>query len=149
MVSAIPPTIILGLVPHVAAWGKLQIDGALGVAGTNVAAVGLDMLGQVGILYHGLQVVGGGAILGGLVLISVVVFVIDRSCPRAALFALVGAGLTFFGFMHGEAIRFAQSPIVALAYVGIAAVLFGCARYATAAPKAVDAHVHSAVGQAG
>ncbi|NWG25535.1 MAG: regulator, partial [Pseudorhodoplanes sp.] len=58
------PAIILGLVPHVAAWGKLQIEGALGAAGTNVATVGLDKLGQVGVLYHGLQVVGGGAILG-------------------------------------------------------------------------------------
>ncbi|HEX7952848.1 MAG TPA: hypothetical protein VF523_07250, partial [Burkholderiales bacterium] len=33
------PAIILGLVPHVAAWGKLQIDGALGAAGTHAAAV--------------------------------------------------------------------------------------------------------------
>jgi AGZA family xanthine/uracil permease-like MFS transporter len=143
------PAIILGLVPHVAAWGKLQIDGALGAAGTNVAAVGLDKLSQVGILYHGLQVIGGGAILGGLVLTSIAVFVIDQSFSRAALFALVGASLTFFGFMHGEAIGVAQSPVVALAYVGVAAILFGCARYATAAPKAVEAHPHSVVGQAG
>ncbi|MBX3329565.1 MAG: hypothetical protein KF722_04120 [Nitrospira sp.] len=143
------PAIILGLVPHVAAWGKLQIDGALGAAGTNAAAVGLDKLGQVGILYHGLQVIGGGAILGGLVLVSIAVFVIDRSYSRAGVFALVGAVLTFFGFMHGEAIGFAQSPVVALAYVGVAAVLFGCARYATAAPPAVEAHPHSAVGQVG
>jgi len=142
------PAIILGLVPHVAAWGKLQIDGALGAAGTNVAAVGLDKLGQVGVLYHGLQVIGGGAILGGLVLTSIAVFVIDRSFSRAGVFALVGAAFTFFGFMHGEAIGFAQSPVVALAYVGVAAVLFGCARYATTAPKAVEAHPHSAVGQA-
>ena len=142
------PAIILGLVPHVAAWGKLQIDGALGAAGTNVAAVGLDKLGQVGVLYHGLQVIGGGAILGGLVLTSIAVFVIDRSFSKAGVFALVGAVLTFFGFMHGEAIGFAQSPVVALAYVGVAAVLFGCARHATNAPQAVEAHPHSAVGQA-
>jgi len=142
------PAIILGLVPHVAAWGKLQIDGALGAAGTNVTAIGLDKLGQVGILYHGLQVIGGGAILGGLVLTSIAVFVIDRSFSKAGVFALVGAVLTFFGFMHGEAIGFAQSPVVALAYVGVAAVLFGCARYATNAPPAVEAHPHSAVGQA-
>ena len=142
------PAIILGLVPHVAAWGKLQIDGALGAAGTNVAAVGLDKLGQVGVLYHGLQVIGGGAILGGLVLTSIAVFVIDRSFSRAGVFALVGAVFTFFGFMHGEAIGFAQSPVVALAYVGIAAVLFGCARYATTAPQTVEAHTHSAVGHA-
>ena len=143
------PAIILGLVPHVAAWGKLQIDGALGAAGTNVAAVGLDKLGQVGVLYHGLQVIGGGAILGGLVLTSIAVFVIDRSFFRAGVFALVGAAFTFFGFMHGEAIGFAQSPVVSLAYLGVATVLFGCARYATTAPKTVEAHTHSAVGQAG
>src|SRR6185295_17177754 len=113
-----------------------------GAAGTNVAAVGLDKLGQVGILYHGLQVIGGGAILGGLVLVSIAVFVIDRSYSRAALFALVGAVLTFFGFMHGEAIGFAQSPVVALAYVGVAGVMFGCARYAAAAPQPAQ-QVHS------
>src|ERR1700741_1454286 len=45
------PAIILGLVPHAAAWGKLQIDNALGAAGTSAAAVGFDKLGQVGILY--------------------------------------------------------------------------------------------------
>ena len=40
------PAIILGLVPHVAAWGKLQIDNASGAAGTSAAAVGFDKLGQ-------------------------------------------------------------------------------------------------------
>ena len=54
--------------PHLAAWGKLLIDSALGAAGTSAAAVGLDKLGQVGVLYHGLEVLGGGAILAGLVL---------------------------------------------------------------------------------
>jgi AGZA family xanthine/uracil permease-like MFS transporter len=142
------PAIILGLVPHVAAWGKLQIDGALGAAGTNVAAVGLDKLGQVGVLYHGLQVIGGGAILGGLVLTSIAVFVIDREFAKAAIFAIIGAGFTFFGFMHGEAIGFAQSPVVALAYLGVAGVMFGCAKYANATPKAVETHAqHGAIGQ--
>jgi AGZA family xanthine/uracil permease-like MFS transporter len=142
------PAIILGLVPHVAAWGKLQIDGALGAAGTNAMAVGLDKLGQVGVLYQGLQVIGGGAILGGLVLTSIAVFVIDRAFSKAAVFALIGAAFTFFGFMHGEAIGFAQSPVVALAYLGVAGVLFGCGRYATATPKAIETHAsHGAIGQ--
>ena len=42
------PAIILALTPHLAAWGKLQIDNALDAAGTSVAAVGLDKLGQGG-----------------------------------------------------------------------------------------------------
>ena len=56
------PAIVLALVPHVAAWGKLQIDNALSAAGTSVAAVGVEKLGRSGILYEGLSVVGGGAI---------------------------------------------------------------------------------------
>ena len=42
--SSHAPAIILALMPHLAAWGKLQIDNALGAAGTNAAAVGIDKL---------------------------------------------------------------------------------------------------------
>jgi AGZA family xanthine/uracil permease-like MFS transporter len=125
------PAIVLALVPHLAAWGKLQIDNALGAAGTNAAQVGLDKLGQTGILYEGLGLLGGGSILGGLVLGAIAAFVIDRAFAKAAAFALAGAGLTFLGFMHGEAIGLFQTPVVALSYLGVAAVLYGCARFAT------------------
>ncbi len=121
------PAIILALIPNIAAWGKTQIDNALGAAGTNAATVGLDKLGEVGVLYHGLSVVGGGAILGGLVLGAMAVFIIDREFYKASGFAAAGAVLTFFGFMHGEAVGFNQTPGVALAYLGVAAVLWGCA----------------------
>ena len=128
------PAIVLALVPHLAAWGKLQIDNALGAAGTNAAAVGLDKLGANGILYEGLAILGGGAILGGLVLAAIAVFVIERQMLKAAAFALAGAVLTFFGFMHGEQIGFAESPQVAAAYVGVAVVLGLCAKTAVTVP---------------
>ena len=60
------PAVVLSLVPHLAAWCKTLMDGALTAAGTNAHAVGLDKLGQVGVLYQGLEVLGGGAILTGL-----------------------------------------------------------------------------------
>ncbi len=126
------PAIVLALVPHLAAWGRLQIDNALGAAGTSASAVGLDKLGQTGVLYQGLSVLGGGAILGGLVLAAVGVFVIERQFARASAFALVGAALTFFGFMHGETLGIGESPWVSCGYLGVAAILLGCARYATA-----------------
>ncbi len=147
------PAIILGLVPHVAAWGKLQIDNALGAAGTSAAAVGFDKLGQVGILYKGLAVMGGGAILGGLMLCAIAVFVIEREFTKAAVFSLVGAALTFFGFIHGEAIGVGQTPLVAISYLGVAVILFGCAKYAAVAPKPAElaGHeaLHAASGSAG
>jgi AGZA family xanthine/uracil permease-like MFS transporter len=133
------PAIVLSLVPHVAAWGKLQIDNSLAAAGTSAVAVGLDKLGQKGILYHGLQVLGDGAILGGLMLAAIAAFVIDRAFVKAAAFAAAASALSFFGFMHGEAIGVGQSPTMAVAYLAVAGVLTGCAKFA-AAPATSPAH---------
>jgi AGZA family xanthine/uracil permease-like MFS transporter len=55
--------------------------------------------------------------------------VIDRKFSEAAAFALVGAVLTFFGFMHGEAIGIAVTPTVAIAYLMVAAFIYGLSRY--------------------
>jgi len=138
------PAIVLALTPHLAAWGKLQIDNALGAAGTSAQAVGMDKLGQVGVLYEGLATLGGGAILGGLVLGAIASLVIDRQLMKASAFALGGSALTFFGFMHGEAIGIGQSPVVALSYLSVAAVLVGCAKYAVIEAKPrEEEHAHA------
>jgi adenine/guanine/hypoxanthine permease len=131
------PAIILALVPHVAAWGKLQIDNSLQAAGTTAAAVGFDKLLDANVLYRGLEVLGGGAILAGLVLGAIGVFIIDRQFIRAALFALAGAILAFFGFIHGEKIGFGQSPMVALSYLAVAVVLVACSKFSLRVPGAV------------
>jgi hypothetical protein len=125
------PAIVLALTPHLAAWGKLQIDNSLGAAGTNAAAVGFDKLGQTGVLYQGLATLGGGAILAGLILGAIGVFIIERQFMKSAAFALAGAVLTFFGFMHGEAIGIGQTPLVALSYLAVAGILLGCAKFAS------------------
>jgi AGZA family xanthine/uracil permease-like MFS transporter len=126
--TAHAPAIVLALTPHLAAWCKTLMDGALGAAGTSAAAVGFDKLGQVGVLYHGLEVLGGGSILTGLVLGAVGVFVIEKKFAEASAFALSGAVLTFFGFMHGESVGLAVTPTVAVAYAIVAAFLFGLSR---------------------
>lgn len=123
------PAIVLSFAPHIAAWGKVQIDNALGAAGTSASSVGLDKLQQVGVLYEGLTVLGGGAILGGLILGAISVFVIERQFTKASAFAAAGAVLSFFGFMHGEAIGLATSPMVALSYLTVAGVLIACSKF--------------------
>src|SRR6195952_3887086 len=78
------PAIVLALTPHLAAWGKLLIDNALGAAGTSAHAPGMiEKMGQMGVLYHGLEVMGGGSILGGLMLGAIAVFIIDRQFVKA------------------------------------------------------------------
>jgi AGZA family xanthine/uracil permease-like MFS transporter len=140
------PAIVLGLTPHLAAWAKTLMDGALGAAGTSAAAVGLDKLGSVGVLYHGLEVMGGGAILGGLILTAIGVCVIDREFVKAAAFALAAAILTYFGFMHGESVGVGAQylgvqPPVALAYAIVAVFLFALS------PKGAELFRFSASGK--
>jgi AGZA family xanthine/uracil permease-like MFS transporter len=122
------PAIVLALIPNIAAWGKVLVDGALGAAGTNAATVGFDKLGQVGVLYHGLELLGGGAILAGVTLGAVATFIIERKFVEAPAFCLAGAVLTFFGFMHGESVGINVTPAVALAYLVVAAGLFAASK---------------------
>ncbi len=128
------PAIVLALLPQIAAWGKTMIDGALGAAGTNVGAVGLDKLAQVGVLYQGLATLGGGATLAGIILGAIAVFIIDRDFVKAAAFAAAGAAFTFFGLIHNEAIGVARSPAVAFAYASVAILLLACSKYAQTEP---------------
>ncbi len=129
------PAIILALTPHVAAWAKTLMDGALQVAGTDASKLGFDKLANVGVLYPGLETMGGGAILTGLVLAAIGANVIDKKFVNAAAFALAGAVLTFFGFMHGQAVGIAVTPTVAAAYAIVAAFLFALSRYPALAPR--------------
>jgi adenine/guanine/hypoxanthine permease len=93
----------------------------------------MDKLGQVGVLYHGLEVLGGGSILTGLVLGAVGVFIIEHQFRAASAFAFTGAVLTYFGFMHGEAVGIGAqglgvTPSVAIAYGIVAVFLFALSR---------------------
>ena len=126
--TAHAPAIVLSLTPHLAGWCKTLMDGALAAAGTTAAAIGFAKLGGFGVLYAGLQTLGGGSILTGLVLGAIGAFVIDKKFLEASAFALSGAVLTFFGFMHGESVGIAVSPVVAVAYVIVAVFLFGLSR---------------------
>ncbi|MDB6040687.1 MAG: regulator [Verrucomicrobiales bacterium] len=132
------PAIILSLVPHLANWAITLINGTLAAAGLAVATLSSaqmeDLTGKLkneGVLYHGLHVLGGGSILGGLILGAIAVFIIDRKFKNAAAFAGAGAALTFFGFMHGEKIGIAQTPMVAASYLVVAVILFVCAKLVT------------------
>jgi AGZA family xanthine/uracil permease-like MFS transporter len=140
------PAIVLALTPHLAAWAKLQIDTMLGSTMNAAATVGgmaadkadavkaaaIAALPQQGVFYHGLDVMGGGSILGGLILGAIGVFIIERDFEKASAFALVGAVLTYFGFMHGEAVGigggFGVTPSVAFAYAVMAAGLYVLSR---------------------
>ena len=120
------PAVVLALIPNIAAWGLTQINNALGAAGTNADKVGLDALANNGVLYHGLQTLGSGATLAGIILGSIAVFIIDNKLAKAAAFAAAGGVLTFFGLIHSEAIGIMKTPGVAAAYLMVAIFLYVC-----------------------
>ncbi|GGO37080.1 hypothetical protein GCM10010991_32120 [Gemmobacter aquaticus] len=122
------PAIVLGMLPHLAAWAKTLIDGALGAAGVQMSPELISGMATGGVLYEGLVVFGSGAILSGLVLAAIAVFIIERKFEMAAAFALAGAAMTFLGFMHGETLGFNVTPMVSLAYVIVAGFLMACSK---------------------
>ena len=137
------PAIILGVIPHLAHWAEGFVKSALSAAGVKEITPEISArLAAEGVLLHGLQVIGNGGVLSGIVLAATTVFIIERQLWRAATFAAVGAVLTFFGFMHAERIGIAQSPEVAASYVLVALFLAGCAQFAkvTPLPPAVIHH---------
>jgi AGZA family xanthine/uracil permease-like MFS transporter len=143
------PAIVLALTPHLAAWATTLLNGALGAAGMNFAAIHapefVAKMATQGVLYRGLELMGGGAILAGLVLGAIGVCVIEREFTKAAAFSLAGAVLTYFGFMHGEAVGvgggFGVTPAVAFAYLVVAAFLFALSKQ----PAMVEAPMKAAV----
>ena len=156
------PAVALAFTPHLAAWAKRQIDTMLGstmaAAGTvggmaadksdAVKAAAIAALPQQGVIYHGLEVMGGGSILAGLILGAIGVFIIERDFEKASAFALVGAVLTYFGFMHGEAVGigggFGVTPSVAFAYAVMAAGLFALSKLGATEHYAAHPEMHAA-----
>src|SRR5271154_464469 len=139
------PAVVMAIIPSLAAWGKLQIDNSLGSV-ANIHVITPDMvasMAQTGVFYHGLSILGGGSILAGVVLGAITVYIVERKFMNAAGFAFAGAVLTFFGLMHGEAIGINQTPASALAFLVVAGVLVGCAKFATVTAPAPE-HGHEA-----
>jgi AGZA family xanthine/uracil permease-like MFS transporter len=110
------PAVVLAIIPNVAEWAKINIDGALGAAGTSAAQVGMEKLGQNGVVYQGLATLGSGSVLAGMVLGAMAVFIIDKQLNRAAVAAFAGAALAWIGLIHAPQLGWGAAPGVALGY---------------------------------
>jgi AGZA family xanthine/uracil permease-like MFS transporter len=122
------PAVVLALLPNIAAWCQTQVDGALNAAGTTADAIGMAKLGAVGVVYHGMALLGGGAVLAGLMLGAIAAFIIDRAFDKAAIYAAAAAVLAFFGFIHGTSLGIGNSAPVALGYLIVAVICVALGR---------------------
>jgi adenine/guanine/hypoxanthine permease len=121
------PAVVLAIIPNIAEWAKINIDGALNAAGTSAAQVGMEKLAGTGVIYNGLALLGSGSVLAGMVLGAMAAFIIERQLTHAAVTAFVGAALSYIGLIHGAQLGWAASPAVALGYAlfGVVCLIAG------------------------
>ena len=117
--------VVAALLPNLAQWATGLIDNALAAAGTSAEKVGSVALGNAGVVYDGLKTLGEGAVLTGLVLGTIVTFILDKKFRFAAIAAAVGAVLSYIGLIHGESVDWAANPRVALGYLMFAVICLG------------------------
>ena len=109
--------VVAALLPNLAQWASGLIDNALNAAATSADKVGLDALNSAGVVYEGLRTLGEGAVLVGLILGTMVTFILDKKFLHAAVASLVGAVLSFIGLIHAPEVAWAANPQVALGYL--------------------------------
>jgi AGZA family xanthine/uracil permease-like MFS transporter len=65
-----------------------------------------------------------------MILGAIAAFIIDHDFRKAAFYALVGAVLSYVGFIHGAKLGLGESPQVALGYLLLALLCWGATRRA-------------------
>lgn len=126
----------IGLVPSLAAWLLVQIEGTLRVCGKSL----LDTADQFGstLHIHGVIALSQGFLLTSIIYAAVTAFVIDRRFNQAAVWMLAASGLSAVGMIHAYRITangveghfawFNAAPDFAVVYAVAAALLWVAGR---------------------
>jgi adenine/guanine/hypoxanthine permease len=128
--------VVMAIIPNIASWAQSVIDNSLAAAGTTAAKVGYDNIAANGTIYKGTMLLGGGAVLAGLLLGAIVAFIIDRQFFWAAGYAAAGAVLGFIGLIHGSKVGWDIGGQIALGYLFAAVILVGFGLYNRGKPAA-------------
>jgi len=121
------PAIVIAMLPSLAQWAAGLVDNALSAAGTDAGKVGEAALSASGVVYTGLHLFGQGAVLVGILLGAITVFVIDRRMYAAAITAGISAVLSFFGLINAPEVGLNAAPGMSLGYafLGLLLLYFG------------------------
>ena len=103
---------------------------------------------NAGVIYKGLMLLGDGAVLAGLILGAIVVFLIDRDFKKAAIYCAGGSVLSFVGLIHGAKVGWDVDGQVALGYL-LAAVVCALFLLKKVPPRTPDPDEHLLVPEGG
>lgn len=124
----------VAMVPPVADYMFTQITGTLGAVNiwTEIQASGLDGYGAEitealianGVMWSGVSGVKSGAILIGILLSTITVFIIDRKLDKVALITLVAAVLSSTGFIHSAKLGFNFKSPFTIGYITVTIISY-------------------------
>jgi len=115
--------VVIAIIPNIASWAQGQMDDVLAAAGTTAQKVGFDTIAANGAIYKGTALLGGGAVLAGLILGAITAFLVDRQWFWAAGYSLAGSALAFIGLIHGTKVGWNIGGQISLGYL-FAALIF-------------------------
>ncbi|MGL5150438.1 MAG: xanthine/uracil/vitamin C permease [Clostridium sp.] len=132
--------IAVSMVPPVADFLFTQVTGAVGFADVWTETLPSGVVGYQpevaqylidhGVMWRGVSEVKSGAIIIGIILGTITVFIIDRRLDKVAVTAFAAAILATFGFIHSAALGFyISSPfVIGYAVFGVIAYILHLGR---------------------
>jgi AGZA family xanthine/uracil permease-like MFS transporter len=127
------PAVAVGLIPCLAGWVLVLIQGALGAAGISLyaAAPKLEQSSYI----SGIVALNQGFLISSMILGALMVFILERKFLKAAGWAMGASVLSFFGLIHAGKITelgvesvfgWGAAPAFAGAYLVCASALVLC-----------------------
>ncbi len=124
----------VAMIPPVADWLYTQVSGSLLLADLHTETIANNLMGfnaeisqallDSGVMWRGVPETKHGAIIIGLILGTLVSFIIDRRLDKAAFTMIAGALLSLFGLMHSAALGFYPLSPFTISYAVVAIILF-------------------------
>ncbi|WP_197969934.1 NCS2 family permease [Mesobacillus harenae] len=126
------PAVALAMLPYFANYIMTRFNNSAGEVVGNISA-GIVPLGQ-------------GAMFTGIILGAITVGIIDKQYGKASLFSLIGAFLSFTGFMHAPKLAINAAPDFVAGYILVSVFLVYCA-YQQASSTVKESSLHAAHSQ--
>lgn len=132
------PALIIGLMPFIGSFINAQANNLLSSLSINLAEIGYDKIATSGVPLNGFAILGASDILVSMLLITIVIYAIDKRFKLSAVYALIASLLATFGFINSKTLGFLKNPEIVIGYALMALIFFAVSFYKPEENKASD-----------